>query len=105
MLLINLFCYLSTYFVTYRLIFLLINLFCYISTYYVTYQLILLLINLFCYLSTSVMDPPGVRGVITLSGEARQGSNGVKNIGFFGEIGCSKSIFAQVFKVEIVLWY
>ena len=35
----------------------------------------------------------------------RQVSDGVKNIGFFGEICCSRSIFAQVFKVEIVLWY
>ena len=45
------------------------------------------------------MDPPGVRGVITPSGFARGGDDGVKNIGFFGEICCSRSIFARVCKV------
>ena len=44
----------------------------------------------------------GVRGVITPSGKARRVSDGVKNIGFFGEICCSRSIFARVFKVEII---
>ena len=33
------------------------------------------------------------------------GGGGVKNIIFFGEICCSRTIFARVFKVEIVLWY
>ena len=47
----------------------------------------------------------GVRGVITPSGEARRVDDGVKNIRFFGEICCSRTIFARVFKVEIVLWY
>ena len=44
-------------------------------------------------------------GVITTSGEARRDDDGVINIGFFGEIYCSRSIFARVFNVEIVLWY
>ena len=35
----------------------------------------------------------------------RRVSDGVKNIRFFGEICCSRTIFARVFKVEIVLWY
>ena len=35
----------------------------------------------------------------------RRGDDGVKNIRFFGEICCSRTIFARVFKVEIVLWY
>ena len=39
-------------------------------------------------------------GVITPSG-LRRGDDGVKNIGFFGEICCSRSIFARVLKVEI----
>ena len=50
----------------------------------------------------AAMDPPGV---ITPSGEARRVSDGVKNIRIFGEICCSRTIFARVFKVEIVLWY
>ena len=43
--------------------------------------------------------------MITPSGEARRVSDGVKNIRFFGEICCSRTIFARLFKVEIVLWY
>ena len=54
----------------------------------------------------SAIDPQGgVRGVITPSGEARRVSDRVKNIRFFGEICCSRTIFARVFKVEIFLWY
>ena len=51
------------------------------------------------YQGYPVIDPPGVRGVITPSSEARRVSDGVKNIGFFGEICCSRSIFARVFKL------
>ena len=47
-----------------------------------------------------MMDPPGAK-----PDGLRRGDDGVKNIGFFGEICCSRSIFARVFKVEIVLWY
>ena len=32
----------------------------------------------------------------------RQGDDGVKNIRFFGEICCSRSIFARVFTVQSI---
>ena len=46
----------------------------------------------------------GVRGGGDQIG-LRRGDDGVKNIRFFGEICCSRTIFARMFKVEIVLWY
>ena len=46
----------------------------------------------------AVMDPPGGGGD-HLVWRSQTVSDGVKNIGSFGEICCSRSIFARVFKV------
>ena len=57
----------------------------------------------------SAMDPPGGEGgdhpIWQSQTGLRRGDDGVKNIRFFGEICCSRTIFALVFKVEIILWY
>ena len=54
----------------------------------------------------TAMDPPGGDHPVWQSQTGiRRGDDGVKNIRFFGEICCSRTIFARVFKVEIVLWY